>query len=329
MRRTNFDPTAKQHFLLKMIFGILEILCCNILSLVFGIVALVHNANAKRAYEMNDPQNLQKHSVRATRFLIAGCVTFVLGLILFAVCLPTIEEQVFSSINSSGASLDTVDSWDDVWRYLTESESSDRAEKENKKEALKDSNASMDEEYLKQIQNSTPGWKNEDAGHLTEGSFKLNDTSFQLPCAFSEMEAAGFHMDEDDNNYELDANDYYVGYLYDKNNEMIGSVYLTNETDQTRKMHECSLTGVSFTTDYQNSGATFSFADGLGFGSTQKEVEKVFGEPGDTYTPGGDDNNYQMLTWYGEKYEDNLYDSLSLSFADGKVSSVTLMYIGK
>lgn len=92
------------NFALKMIFSILEILCCclgNVVTLAMGIVSCIFTVSANKAYKQGDVQSFQSRRKNATICLWIGLAFVVVELIFVAVNLAGIETIVSDELNST------------------------------------------------------------------------------------------------------------------------------------------------------------------------------------------------------------------------------------
>ena len=336
----------QNRFAMKLVFSILEMLSCNLISLVCGILGCVNTAKANKAYKEGRWDDFRSAAKSSAIALWVGLGGVILSIILSIVCLLLMQTLIFSYVNTNLAPTTPIDSWSDFIAFYSEYESQNNTTTPGVDEDYQDyynditgddstdgttddydDGATLDEDYLNQQEDSVPGWENPDAAVLSDATFSMNGKSYTLPFDFSKLEKEGFYMDEDDNSYLLAANDYYLGTLYDKNDDYVCSLYFTNMTDEEAKMEDCSVTGISIENGYYTADVKFTLQDKITFSSTEKEVKKILGTPGDIYTP--EDGSLDMLTWYGANYTDNFYDSLNISFVDDELSTISLMYMGK
>lgn len=173
---------------------------------------------------------------------------------------------------------------------------------------------------------TTPGWKNPDASTLKDFSFTLNNVSFTLPFDFEKLTSLGYKMSDEEFNYEIGPNDFYTGSLYDDTDNYIASLYFYNNSSDKQILSDCMVVGISISK--LDTSFDFDFKIGsIDFSSKEDTVVNYFGTSGDLYKT--DDPDLRMYTWYGNNYSANYFDSLNISYQDGKITSISLMYRGE
>lgn len=294
----NGNP-LKNRFGMKLTFAILEIICCNLISIVCGIIAIVNNSKANTAYQQGRWDEFKSSAKTATISLWIGFVGVILNIVL--IILGFVAFYYAGSLMENSV----YDYSDSVYEesYVNE-------------DILKDDNA---ESAIADIPvEVVPG------EGFTEGAITIAGVDITLPLAYTELETLGFSIDEEDAEYVLNKSEYDMVSLYDATEERIGYVYVGNMAEEPLMMREGVVFGFCLSAD----DVEFSFRNGFNNYATLETAKEAYGTPDDEYAD--EETGYTSCQWYchSEMYEDMNENSLEMVFWDGKLDEVTIRYIG-
>lgn len=299
----------KNRFGMKLTFSILEILCCNMISLVCGIIGCVFTSKANNSYKEGRWEEFKTQAKGATIALWIGFAGAMLTLIIGIVVI-VFSVMLYNSVSDS----DIQEIYDA---------------------------AIVDEEIPATIEEILPDIEDEitldtESGDMASPYEKITGEGFsdpsitidgiyvQLPLTYADLKALGLTISEEDEDYVINPNEYDDVSLYNAEGKDIGYVYVGNVTEKSAAMQDGVVFGFWFTDDNIN----FSLNNGLNQDSTMEEVIFTLGEP--DYYYGDDESDYKSCQWYShsDKYEDMEDNSLSIDFWEDKIDSIEVRYIG-
>ena len=160
------------------------------------------------------------------------------------------------------------------------------------------------------------------------GDITVNGILVQLPMSYSEFKALGFSIDSEDEEYVSNKNEYYYPTFYDAQGNELGEVYIGNVTDDPQTLADGIVFGFSFTSMDYNDDLEILLPNGLTKDAVNDDFMTAYGEPDYEYE--SDTGDYQSYQWYShsDTYEDMDENSISVTFYDGELSDLELMYIG-
>ena len=146
--------------------------------------------------------------------------------------------------------------------------------------------------------------------------------------SYSEFKALGFSIDSEDEEYVSNKNEYYYPTFYDAQGNELGEVYIGNVTDDPQPLADGTVFGFSFTSMDYNDDLEILLPNGLTKDAVNDDFMTAYGEPDYEYE--SDTGDYQSYQWYShsDTYEDMDENSISVTFYDGELSDLELMYIG-
>lgn len=151
---------------------------------------------------------------------------------------------------------------------------------------------------------------------------QVNDKVLTLPCQISDLEAAGFKLDDEytPRDYVVNADEYELAWFMDANgNELM--VDMVNMSDSAIELGECLVGGISVEDyDLEEGGAVLIFPGGVQMGTAKADVFAKYGEADDSYEDG---ESFDTYTWWDE---DSFYKKCEIDF-DKETGLVTGMEI--
>ncbi len=149
---------------------------------------------------------------------------------------------------------------------------------------------------------------------------QLNDSVVTLPCAGTDLEAAGFQIDQSATAAEqiVEIGEYSLGYYVDAAGNRL-KVTFVNPSTEALPVRQCLIGSIS--TDAKSltaGGLTIRFPGGIQIGSAKDEVLEKYGECEDVF----ENESVSMYTWHdAERY----FRSCQINFdADGNVMSMQM-----
>ena len=134
--------------------------------------------------------------------------------------------------------------------------------------------------------------------------------------SYSDFKALGFSIDSEDEEYVSNKNEYYYPTFYDAQGNELGEVYIGNVTDDPQTLADGTVFGFSFTSMDYNDDLEILLPNGLTKDAVNDDFMTAYGEPDYEYE--SDTGDYQYM-------DEN---SISVTFYDGELSDLELMYIG-
>jgi hypothetical protein len=154
--------------------------------------------------------------------------------------------------------------------------------------------------------------------------FELEGKIYTLPIRYSELEANGWVAENaQDMDEILEAGKYILNYqtmVYsDKENSEI-AVQFANLGDEDVPLSECHVSGIQFSEYSWNKDTVLYFPGGFTIGSTQEEVEALYGEPSETQ---------ELSSTVEWKYKTQIYDDVIFTFTkeSGKIEKMRISNI--
>lgn len=315
----------KNNYGMKLTFSILEILCCcgcNIITMIMGILGCVFNTQANAAYKEGRWDDFKAKAKTATVLLWVGfgvaVISMVMNVLLWTVggvgeeFMSEFEEGYRQGYEAAMGYDDGDDDYDDddsAERNIPETEMEMETETETD-----DASAPVD---------VIPG------EGFTDPTITVNGVAVTFPLTYPELVAAGFYIDEEDEEYVVNKNEYYYPEVFDANGTELGYVYVGNETDGPLAMKDCTVFGFDITSyGLEYCDVTFSLPNGLNEKATKEDFITAFGEPDYEYE--SDSYDHQSYQWYNHSdlYYDTEENSISVEFWDGALDELDLKYIG-
>lgn len=153
----------------------------------------------------------------------------------------------------------------------------------------------------------------------------INGKSFKLPISYSEFEQiTGFSMQDSKKETLLEDGYYTLANLY-KDDKLVASIDLLNDTGSTIKYSECLVTSVYQTAyNVKNNKGTFEFAKGLKIGMpmTEEQLKNMFGEPARTHDY--ENGEYKYVTYTYAESEFSTYNNFEIRLLNNVVDEVSL-----
>ena len=306
---------------MKITFSILEILCCcgcNLITMIMGIIGCVFTSKANSAYKSGDVQEYKRNSKSATICLWIGfaiaLVWLVFSIIFSVLYSNDIEDAFMEGYNEAAGVSDDYDTDDFMGDSGDEEYDTD--------DFLADDSEDTEDAKTVAPLDVTAG----DA--FDSGDITVNGILVQLPMSYSDFKALGFSIDSEDEEYVSNKNEYYYPTFYDAQGNELGEVYIGNVTDDPQTLADGTVFGFSFTSMDYNDDLEILLPNGLTKDAVNDDFMTAYGEPDYEYE--SDTGDYQSYQWYShsDTYEDMDENSISVTFYDGELSDLELMYIG-
>ncbi len=93
----------KNNFAMKLVFSILEIISCNIITLIMGIIGCVFTTKANNSYKQNRFEEFKSQAKTATICLWVGFASFIIGIILMIVVVVIGGMAIDEALSPSGS----------------------------------------------------------------------------------------------------------------------------------------------------------------------------------------------------------------------------------
>lgn len=312
----------KNRFGMKLAFSILEIICCNLISLICGIISCVFTCKANTAYKEGRWEDFKSSAKTSMITLWIGLGGFILEVI---VCIISVVVFGFSIATLSGAALDDDYGYydeDDYNYYDDEDDEEDSDDEDSEEEDSEEEDSEADSEATV----TTPSDVTAGNGY-TDTSVVLNGTTLTLPLTYAEFSAAtGLSMDEEDL-FETVSGDDYDNYdistVYDASGEEVCSIWLYNLTDSDLAMQDCYVAGIIAYNDGYSKTPDIVIQNGITFASTQDDVRLALGTPSNTYSSTSDDGTtYESWSWDSANSEADYFDEIEIEFENGVIYKI-------
>ena len=326
----------KNHFGLKMTFSIIEILTCcvcNPVSLILGIIGCVFTTKANNAYKESRWDEFKSAAKASSICLWIGGVIAAIYLLICGVYWVAYGDELtdafwegYYSVDSSDNTYNSKD--DDDFSTDTNILGDNKEDDDQKDTGNTESTESTENTESTEQQTTTDTVITPGEG-FTDPSIVINGVYVQLPLDYSDLKALGLYIESANEDYVANSNEYYYPDLYDASGKCIGAVYIGNKTDEAIPLKDGFVFGFDFNeTDLESGDLAFSFSNGVTNASTKEDFKLGFGEPDYSYE--SEDSDYQSYQWYNHnaEYYDSSENSISITFWNGKLDSVTIMYRG-
>lgn len=313
----------KNTFGMKMTFSILEILCCcgcNLITMVMGIIGCVFTTKANNAYKAGNGNEYKANSKTASICLWIGLGLAVIWLIFGIVYMNSDAGQEivdafwegYYGVEDDYTYEDDDDDYDYDYDYDTDSEDTEDSE------AAEETESEDEVEPLDVVEGEG----------FEDPTITINGVTVALPLDYSEFKALGFYVDEEDEEYVANKNEYYYPTFYDADGNDIGYVYIGNVTDGPIPLSDGIVFGFDITGIDWEDDLTIELSNGLTQDATQDDFMTAYGEPDYSYE--SEDNDYQSYQWYNhsDEWEDMDENSITVDFWDGELSDIDIMFIG-
>ena len=311
----------KNRFGMKLTFSILEIISCNLISLIMGILGCVFSSKANTAYQEGRWEDFKSAAKSATIVLWIGLggillsvVISVLVLVAFFQAIEPYQDEILEYIEKE-ESLGYEEFYEEL---LQDSEFADILEEIE--ENMSDG-SDADENYADQFDITT----------TVSGSewyvFSINGEIYSVPNYPETFAESGLTWEDCYYTDTIGKDDYELYYWDDPvSNTHIGLVWIANASDEPCSPEE----GIAFKVNIENESVyggnkpDFVFGDGLTFDSSLEEIVAYFGKPDDEYHYSDDTTSSDTYYWY----MDDDYCGIEVDFYDGQFYEIYLEYYG-
>ncbi|MDE5817736.1 MAG: MSCRAMM family adhesin SdrC [Lachnospiraceae bacterium] len=154
--------------------------------------------------------------------------------------------------------------------------------------------------------------------------FALDGVVYTFPLTWSDIEAAGFLIDEDYRHEVLESNYYTLGVNAETEAGERISVRFKNFTEGDRELQDCDVYGIGFDlSEWRDVNPDVMLCNGVTFGMTAEEVKALMGEPDYYYESEGDDYTSIRMEYYatGHSYE----NEIEFNFWNGALTEIDIL----
>lgn len=316
-------------FGMKLTFSILEIISCNLISLIMGIIGCVFTTKANNAYKEGRWEDFKSAAKTATIVLWVGFGGFIVSLI-FQIIVIVMAWQMIEPYQSEIS---------DFYEYALENDGKvdpDELLEELMKNPEFAEQFGDGEDFYNNYYNdyySDSDYSYEDyynvPSHASTGewyTFAINGQVYSVPDFAPNYENSGLVWEEEYYTSTIAVDDYELYYLEDQaTGDNVALVWIANISDK-----DCAPSdGVAYRVNFENEGVwggdtvDFSFGDGLNFDSSIEDIIAYFGEPDDEYHS-QEDSSTDTYYWY----MDEDYCGIEVTFYDGAFYEIYIDYCG-
>lgn len=154
--------------------------------------------------------------------------------------------------------------------------------------------------------------------------FALDGVVYTFPLTWSDIEAAGFLIDEDYRHEVLESNYYTLSVNAETEAGERISVRFKNFTEGDRELQDCDVYGIGFeVSKWRDVNPQVMICNGVTFGMTDEEVKALMGEPDYFYESEGDDYTSIRMEYYatGHSYE----NEIEFNFWNGELTEIDIL----
>ncbi len=300
----------KNRFGMKLTFSILEIISCNLISLIMGILGCVFTSKANSAYKEGRWEEFKSSAKTATVVLWVGLGGIILSLFMWIIMIVAAVQEIepyedeFSSIMENGGNAD----YDDLYDQLMQ-------------DSYGSGNGYNDD-------SSGDQYEVPDASELSDWyTFAINGEVYSVPNYPDTFTKAGLTWEDCYYTDKIAEDDYELYYWEDPvSGGTIGLVWIANIG-----VGSCSPEdGVAFQINIENEGIyggykpNLVFGDGLTFDSSIEDIIACFGEPDDESHYSDSSSSSDTYYWY----MDDDYCGIEVDFYDGQFYEIYIEYYG-
>ena len=321
----NDGQPLKNNYAMKMVFGILEILCCcgcNIITMILGIIALVFNGKANRAYQQGNAQEYKSNAKTSTILLWVG-----FGIAVAYLIFGILEWTVFGGKD---------DFMEGFYRgyYGSDYEDTDTDEHDDYDDDDHNDDVRDDDDAIARVpedkeSNATAPLPDVTPGEgFTDPTIIIDGTTVTFPLTYSDFEALGFYIEDEDKQMYVNQDEFYDVDVYMSDGTELGTVFIGNETEHALPLEESMVFGFELESEDWDGVYTVEFPNGLQLGSSAEDFKTAYGEPDYEYE--SDTSDYQSYQWYNhhDSYYDADVNSISVTFWEGELDEIDIEYIG-
>ena len=154
--------------------------------------------------------------------------------------------------------------------------------------------------------------------------FALDGKVYTFPLTWSDIEAAGFVIDEEYRHEVLETNYYTLSVNAENEAGERISVRFKNFEEGDRELQDCYVYGIGFEqSQFRDVNPEVMLCNGVTFGMTPDEVKALMGEPDYDYVSEGDENTGESMEYYvtGHSYE----NEIEFYFWNGLLTEIDLL----
>ncbi len=318
----------KNRFGMKLTFAILEIIFCNIISLVCGIIACVFTSKANTSYKEGRWEDFKSQAKTSAICLWIGLGGVILGLII-GIASAVLTFKATEELNNQLYNYDfdyEDDDYDYDYFYDTETE---EIETETETETEVVDTEVVDTEVVDDTEAPVVSSDIVPSEGFTTPTLTVEGVEITLPISYADLKAAGFYVDSEDEEYIINKQEYEWMSIYTPDGEDVGYVYLANLTDAAIPASEGLVFGFDFYFgEYEDYTADFVLYNGVTQNATPEDLTTAFGIADSEYQ--SDSSDYASYQWYNhnDEYYDSSYNSIEFTYMDGGLYEMTIRYLG-
>lgn len=302
----------KNNFGMKLTFSILEIISCNLISLILGIISCVFTCKANTAYKEGRWEEFKSSAKTSAITLWIGLVGVIIEIIALIVALVL---GVTAASTVSKIDVDDDYGYYDDYDYYDDDDDDDFKKDDTETDTKEDTEADTETETTVE-----PSVVAEGTG-FTDPTMTFNGYTVTFPVTFAEFsEATGYVMDPDDVDYVLNPEDYEITSLFDANGYELCDIWIMNLSDTAATMPECHLVGIiAYNDSYYTEAPDVVIQNDITFASTKEQVMAAFGTPSSTNSNTYDGSTYEVWSWDYADPAASYFDELEIDFVDGEI----------
>lgn len=321
----NGNP-MQNRFGLKLTASIFEMLACNLISLICGIIGCIFTVNANKAYKeerWEDFKSARKASAVSLWIGFVAAVLYIILIIFMAVLILKYSDE--------------LDSYTDSY-YGYDIESDILADEELMDE-LADNEALLEELFGTE----SIIYEDENAGNETVGGegvvipgegfttpeITIDGQFIELPIEYADLNELGFSVENDE--YIINIGEYECPDLLNATGDLIGYLYVANATEEPIACKDGIVFAiVLYLDEWQDVKPEFELYNGITAATTEEEVLEIFGTPDDQDIGEEDTYRYAYYEWYMHHpyFEDEVFNSIDFTYVDGEMYEMGIYYLG-
>lgn len=306
----NGQPVPNR-FGMKLTFSILEIISCNLISFICGIIGCIFTCKANTAYKEGRWNDFLSHAKASAISLWIGLVGIVLR-IIFIIVICVLSFSTFKTIMEDPSKIE----------YYLEKYTDGEYNQEDIDKWL-DEYGNIDDNGYDEVYT--------EMGNYYE--FDLQGNHIVLPISAAEFMQMGYTISLEDNTDDVIGADGYVSLQYmDSEGNYIGSVDILNPTDQDIQIEQGVIAGISISNQKALGGdfcPAFTFGNGYTFDTAEDTVVGDLGECAYEYHSEDADIDASYYEWRPQSYEGAYYNRLQVDYWDGVMETVYINYAGE
>lgn len=305
----------KNRFGMKLTFSILEIISCNLITLILGIVSCVFTCKANTAYKQGKWEEFKSSAKTSAITLWVGFATFIVGLIS-TIVLIIMGVGFFGDIYDEIYNEDDYYYDDDDYNYYDDDD--DDYDDDDDDYYYEDSETESESE--EETESEAPVTTNAEGSGFVDPTVSINGVAVKLPMKYADFSAAtGYTMDAEDLAAVIEADDYDITSVYDAAGTEVCDIWIYNLSDAPLTGAECDVAGFIVYSDEDEGALQFTIQNGITFSSTKEDILNSLGEPDGKNSYESTGSTYEGYTWKYENENATYFDELKIDFVNDQI----------